>query len=417
MSETASRVAPITVVNSGKNHPDQKSAPRIASVDVLRGLVMVIMALDHTRDYLTYLQFQPEDLTRSFPALFYTRWITHFCAPMFFFLAGTGSFLLRERSGSTGRVARFLWARGLWLIALEFTVIDYAWAFVPWHFGGVIWSLGCAMIVLGALVWLPDSVVLSLGLFVIAAHDLTDGIKLQFLGSFAPAWSMLHRTGIVPHTQFFVLFPVLPWAAVMAAGYGFGRVLRLPSEKRQRTILLLGTAATLLFILLRAFNIYGNPTADIAKSSPGEWHAQASFAMTIVSFLNVEKYPASLQFLLMTIGPSLILLSYFDRVRAGSVAERLLHPLLIFGRVPLFFYTVHLYLIHGLAILLAVLFHQPVQWLLRGAFWMNRLPQGYGHGLPMIYAIWLTAVALLYLPCSWFAALKQRRKSWWLSYL
>ena len=415
MADTASRVAPISVISSAQ--ADQSARPRIASVDVLRGLVMVVMAIDHTRDYLTYLRFAPEDLAHSYPALFFTRWITHFCAPMFFFLAGTGAFLLRERSGSTGKVARFLWTRGLWLIALEFTVIDYAWTFVPWHFGGVIWSLGCAMIILGALVWLPDSVVLWLGLFVVAAHDLTDGVRLQSLGSFAPAWSMLHRTGIVPHTQFFVLFPILPWAAVMAAGYGFGRVLRLPPAQRQKAILMMGTAATLLFIVLRALNAYGNPTAAIAASSPGEWHPQATFAMSIVSFLDVEKYPASLQFLLMTIGPSLILLSYFDRVGAGSLAERLLHPLLIFGRVPLFFYALHLYLIHGLAILLATLSHQPTQWLLHGAFWMNRVPQGYGHGLLMIYAVWFTAVALLYFPCVWFAGLKQRRKSWWLSYL
>jgi uncharacterized membrane protein len=393
------------------------AATRIASVDLLRGLVMVVMALDHTRDYLTYLRFSPEDLAHSYPALFFTRWITHFCAPMFFFLAGTGAFLLRSRSGSTGRVARFLWTRGLWLIALEFTVIEYAWTFVPWYFGGVIWSLGCAMIILAALVWLPEAVILTIGLFVIGAHDLTDGIKLQSLGSFAPVWSILHRMGTVPHTGFFVLFPILPWAAVMLVGYAFGRLLLLPPVQRQRRILLLGVVATLLFVGLRTFNAYGNPTAGVAKSSPGEWHPQATAAMSVVSFLDVEKYPASLQFLLMTIGPSLMLLALFDRIHAGSTMERLLHPLLVFGRVPLFFYVAHLYLVHLLAVILAVAFHQPVQWLLHGAFWMNPLPDGYGHGLGMIYAVWITAVALLYFPCAWFADLKQRRKSWWLSYL
>ena len=397
--------------------PETALSSRIWSVDVLRGLVMVVMALDHTRDYLTYLRFQPEDLTRTYPALFFTRWITHFCAPLFFFLAGTGAYLLRTKSGSIGKVSKFLWTRGLWLIFLEFTVIEYAWTFVPWFFGGVIWSLGCAMILLGVLVWLPEWVILALGLIVVGAHDLTDGIRLQTLGSFAPIWSLLHRTGTVPHTPFFVLFPILPWAAVMTLGYVFGRVLLRPNEDRQRITLRLGLLATLLFLCLRAFNAYGNPPAEIAFNSAGAWHPQASWAMTVVAFLDVEKYPASLQFLLMTLGPSLIFLSLLDRVHPGSRMERLLHPLLIFGRVPLFFYALHLYLIHLLAVALALAFHQPVAWLLHGAFWMNRLPAGYGHGLPMIYVIWILAVAFLYAPCAWFAGLKQRKRSWWLSYL
>jgi uncharacterized membrane protein len=300
---------------------------------------------------------------------------------------------------------------------LEFTVIGYAWAFVPFHFGGVIWCLGCAMILLAALVWLPDWMTLTIGLFVIAAHDLTDGVKLQSLGAFVPIWAMLHHRGPVPHTQFFVLFPILPWAAVMALGYVFGRVMLLSPEKRQKRILLIGTAATLLFIILRAFNAYGNPTAAIAASSPGEWHRQPTVMMSVVSFLDVEKYPASLQFVLMTIGPALILLSYLDRISPGSFLEKLVQPLVIFGRVPLFFYVLHLYLIHALAVVLALIFHQPLQWLLHGAFWMNRLPAGYGYGLPMIYLVWILTVALLYVPCAWFAAVKERRRAWWLSYL
>ena len=377
---------------------------------------MVVMALDHTRAYLTYLRFSPEDLSRTFPALFYTRWVTHFCAPLFFFLAGTGAYLSRSKSGNIGRVAKFLWTRGLWLILLEFTVIEYAWTFVPWYFGGVIWSLGCAMILLGVLVWLPEWAILALGLLVVGAHDLTDGVNLHALGSFAPIWSLLHRTGTVPHTQFFVLFPILPWAAVMALGYVFGRVLLQPGKERQRITLRLGLVATLLFVGLRAFNAYGNPGADIAFNSAGAWHRQASWAMTLVAFLDVEKYPASLQFLLMTLGPSLILLSLLDRVQPGSRMERILHPVLIFGRAPLFFYILHLYLIHLLAVILALAFHQPVAWLMHGAFWMNRLPTGYGHGLPMIYATWMFAVLILYFPCAWFAGLKQRKRSWWLSY-
>jgi uncharacterized membrane protein len=419
MPGTSREVAPNISTKVFADDALRSSAPvsRFQSIDLLRGLVMVIMAVDHTRDYLTYYRFQPENLAHTFPALFFTRWITHFCAPLFFFLAGTGAFLLRSKSGSVGRVSKFLWTRGLWLIALEFTVIDYAWTFVPFHFGGVIWCLGCAMIVLSALVWLPESVTLGLGLFVIAAHDLTDAVSLQGLGSFAPAWSLLHVTGTVPHTSFFVLFPILPWAAVMALGYVFGRVFLLPPQQRQHRTLMLGVATTVLFVVLRAFNAYGNPTAAIAASSPGEWHVQPTWMMSLVSFLDLEKYPASLQFLLMTIGPALILLGYLDRISPGSLWNKLLHPLVIFGRVPLFFYVLHLFLIHALAVLLALVFHQPTRWLLHGAFWMNRLPAGYGHGLAMIYAVWFLAVALLYFPCVWFAGLKQRRRSWWLSYL
>ena len=176
-------------------------------------------------------------------------------------------------------------------------------------------------------------------------------------------------------------------------------------------------AATVLFIVLRAFNTYGNPPHGIAHSTPGEWHSQATWLMTVVSFLNLEKYPPSLQFLLMTIGPALILLAWVDRLPTTGLSQRLLHPLLIFGRVPLFFYVLHLYVIHLTAIALAYAFHQPTAWLFHGAFWMNQTPDGYGFGLPMVYAAWLFAVALLYLPCAWFAALKQRKKSWWLSYL
>jgi uncharacterized membrane protein len=203
----------------------------------------------------------------------------------------------------------------------------------------------------------------------------------------------------------------------MAVGYAFGRVFLRPPQQRQRWTMMVGIATTVLFVLLRAFNAYGNPTAAVAASSPGEWHVQSTWTMTVVSFLDLEKYPASLQFLLMTIGPALILLACLDRISPGSIWNKLVHPLVIFGRVPLFFYTLHLLLIHALAVLLAVVFHQPIRWLLHGAFWMNRLPSGYGHGLAMIYAVWLLVVAVLYFPCAWFAGLKQSRRSWWLSYL
>jgi uncharacterized membrane protein len=394
-----------------------RRAERIVSVDMLRGLVMVIMALDHTRVFFSNARFEPENLLHTWPALFYTRWITHFCAPMFFFLAGTGAFLYRNRTGSIGKVSRFLWTRGLWLIVLEWTIIDFAWTFVPWTFGGVIWSLGCSMVILAALVWLPESVILGFGVLLVGLHDLFDAIKPAQLGSFSWLWVLLHRRGMIPQAHFFVLFPLIPWVGVMAAGYVFGRLLLKDAKLRQSITIRLGGILTFIFILLRLSNSYGNPPAGVAASTPGAWQSLASRAMTIVSFLDVEKYPPSLQFLLMTMGPSLILLGLLDKVSENSRIGKLLRPLLVFGRVPLFFYILHLYLIHVMAIAAAYAFHQPVGWLWHGGFFMNQTPEGYGHSLPFVYLMWAIAVVLLYYPCRWFADLKAGKRTWWLSYL
>ena len=392
--------------------------PRITSVDILRGLVMVIMALDHTRDFFTNIRsFEPEAIAHTYPALFYTRWITHFCAPMFFFLAGTGAYLYKERSGSVGKVSRFLWTRGLWLIFLEWTIIDFAWTFQPFYFGGVIWSLGVSMLILAAVVWLPEYAILAFGLLLVGLHDLFDAVKSAQFGSYEWLWTLLHRRGFIPQAKFFVLFPIIPWVGVMAAGYFFGRALLREPHMRRRLTFALGVVLTLLFVVLRGLNGYGNPEAVVAASSPGDWQPLNSVTMTIVYFLDVEKYPPSLQFLLMTIGPSLILLSIFDRVSENKSMAKMLKPLLIFGRVPLFFYVIHLFTIHLLALAAAFIFHQPTGWLLRGGFFLGQVPEGSGYGLPMVYAMWLLVVVILYFLCRWFADLKQRRRNWWLSYL
>jgi len=406
VSETA--VSPIST-------PAARSE-RLASVDIVRGLVMVIMAIDHTRDFFMNMPFEPENIAHTWPAFFFTRWITHFCAPMFFFLAGTGAFLYRDRKGSIGKVSRFLWTRGLWLIVLEWTVIEFAWTFVPWQFGGVIWSLGCSMVILAALVWLPEWAILLFGATLVGLHDLFDAVKPAHFGSYGWLWTLVHRRGMIPQFHFFVLFPLVPWVGVMAAGYAFGRLLLRDPERRQRAVFALGAVLTLGFIVLRGLNAYGNPPAGVAASSPGAWHALPSLGMTIVYFLDVEKYPPSLQFLLMTIGPSLLLLAALDRFGANTTLKKLAKPLLIFGRVPLFFYILHLYVIHLLAIALAYATRQPVAWLWHGSFWMNQIPDGYGHGLGVMYAMWFLAVLILYAPCLWFYRLKSRRKDWWLSY-
>jgi uncharacterized membrane protein len=415
MSDVITGTKPAFATGGGQGPLNPGS--RVISVDFMRGLAMVVMGIDHTRDYLTNVPFQPENLAHTYPALFFTRWITHFCAPLFFFLAGTGAYLLRRKTNSVGTVSRFLWTRGLWLVLLEFTIIEYAWTFVFWQMGGVIWSLGCCMVLLGFLVWLPDKLLLAFGLVLVVLHDLFDQVQASQLQSFGPLWVILHAKGALPHTHFFVLFPLVPLLGVMALGYIFGKFFDKPPALRSRLMLYLGLVTTGAFIVLRAFNTYGNPPHGVARNSPGQWHVQSTWAMTAVSFLDLEKYPASVQYLLMTLGPALILFSIVERVSGSKRFEWWSKPIVVFGRVPLLFYILHLYAIHLAAIVLAVIFHQPVGWLWKGAFWMNETPAGYGHGLPLIYLTWCAIALILYFPCAWFAEYRSRHKKWWLSYL
>jgi len=394
---------------------DGRGSGRLFSIDIFRGLIMVWMALDHTRDFFSNLPFEPENLAHTYPLLFATRWITHFCAPMFFFLAGTGAYLY-GRSRSPAEVRRFLWTRGLWLIFLEFTIVGTAWSFqFPWGFFGVIWALGASMIIMALVVRLPVRWIAVLSVVMIAGHNLLDGIRARDLGGWAWLWKILHARGgiLLPGgVQEFVLFPLIPLVGVMAAGYAFGWVYTLDRPRRRKLIAGMGLALTLAFIFLRATNLYGNPPAGVGGVSQGDFHLQASMAKTVILFLDVEKYPPSLQFLLMTIGPSLLLLAALDRERM----PRGTGALLTFGRVPMFFYVLHLYLIHWLAIVVAALAGQPARWLFHGAFF-GETPDNYGYGLGTVYLMWVVVLVLLYFPCRWFAGLKQRRRDWWLSYL
>jgi uncharacterized membrane protein len=387
----------------------------------MRGLVMVIMAIDHTRDFFSNLPYEPEALAQTYYALFFTRWITHFCAPLFFFLAGTGAFFYgRRRSPQT--LSRFLWTRGLWLIFIEFTVVGTAWTFIfPWGFFGVIWALGACMVLMAAIVRLPLRWVAAFSAVMIAGHDLLDPVRPRQFGSFAWLWTILHVKGgvLLPfHIQKFVLFPLIPWVGVMAAGYVFGSIYLLEKERRRKLIAQIGLGLTIAFIVLRLTNVYGNPPAGLGGGvSQGPWHIQPTVEKTIILFLDVEKYPPSLQFLLMTLGPSLLMLAWLDKkFDQKARVPRALLPLLTFGRVPLFFYILHLYLIHSLAVLMALLFHLPYTWLLHGGFFFGA-PDSYGFKLSFVYLMWITAIVLLYFPCRWFEGVKQRRKDWWLSYL
>jgi uncharacterized membrane protein len=373
------------------------------------------MALDHTRDFFTNVPFEPEILAQTNLLLFVTRWVTHFCAPMFFFLAGTSAFLYGQGK-SLVDLRRFLWTRGLWLIFLEFTVIGTAWSFqFPWGFFGVIWALGASMLILSLVVALPMRWIIILSVVMIAGHNLLDSIHPGQLGSFVWLGMLLHARGavVLPFGfHQFVLFPLIPLAAVMSAGYAFGYVYLLERARRRKLIAVLGFGLTLAFVVLRVTNLYGNPPMGLGGVSQGDWHWQPTLERTVILFFDVEKYPPSLQFLLMTIGPSLLFLAALDHERQ----TRGVSALMIIGRVPMFFYILHLYLIHWMAILVAVVARQPVRWLFHGAIWSDT-PTGYGYGLAVIYLMWITVIAILYYPCRWFGDLKARRRDWWLCYL
>jgi len=377
---------------------------------------MVIMALDHTRDYFTNLTFQPEDLSRTYGALFITRVITHFCAPTFFLLAGTGAFLAVARGKTITGISRFFWTRGLWLVFLEFSVIGFGWSFVlPFGFAGVIWALGWSMVAMALIVRLPIRWIAVLGVVMIAGHNLLDRITPDSLGKFSGLWMVLHSPGaylIKPGVMLFVMYPLIPWVGVMACGYAMGSLLLRPD--RRKLILKLGIMITLAFLVLRGINLYGNGTAGY-PFSVGPWTVQPRLSLTVISFFNVLKYPPSLDYLLMTLGPALIALAWFD----GAKAERGLgQVLLVFGRVPMFYYILHIYLIHIMAIVAALVLHQSASWLWHGGFFLQPKPADYGHGLPFIYLMWITALVLLYLPCKWYMKFKQQHPQWrWLSYV
>ncbi len=405
----------LAVVRRKIELPAQTS--RLVSVDVLRGLVMVIMALDHTRDFLTNLRFAPEDMSHTYGALFFTRFITHYCAPVFAFLAGTGAFLATRRGKTLGKISRFFLSRGLWLVLLELTIVDFGWGLVPWAHGGVIWILGWSMVLMAAIVWLPVRWIAVLGMGMIATHNLLDGINPASFGRFSWVWMLLHTPGRIPvgNFQFSVRYVLIPWVGVMATGFAFGSLLA--RTDRQKLILTLGITATVLFLLLRGVNSYGNGTAGLPIKYPlsgGPWSVQPTRSLTVISFFNVLKYPPSLDYLLVTLGPALILLGLLDRAKAERGLSRIL---LVFGRVPLFYYVLHIYLLRVLSILISLAFHQPI-WYGTVIADFAQKPAGYGHGLPFIYTVWILVVAMLYRPSLWFMQFKSRHRDWeWLSYL
>jgi uncharacterized membrane protein len=368
---------------------------------------MIIMALDHTRDFFGIPGQNPTDLANATAGLFLTRWVTFFCAPVFFLLTGTGAYLSLRRK-SPGELSRFLLTRGVWLIFLEVVLVRcFAYQFnVDYRVTMliVLWALGWAMIALSALVRLPAFVVTSLGVLVIVGHNLLDSVQ-----SASPLWAILHAPGFVVNTPSHVVFaayPLIPWVGVTAVGYGLGQVYGWDPERRRAFLLRLGLALSLAFLVVRGVNAYGDPS---------HWMRRKTAAFTVLSFLNTTKYPPSLLFLLMTLGPALILLWSVDRG-----APRVLRPALVIGKVPLFYYLLHFPLIHLLAVVTCYVRYGSAHWMFESpdlAHYPFTAPPGWGYSLPVVYLVWAFVVVAMYPLCRWFAALKQRRGDAWLSYL
>jgi uncharacterized membrane protein len=379
---------------------------RLESVDVVRGAIMIVMALDHTRDFFGVPGISPTDVARAGVALFFTRWITNICAPVFFLLTGTGAYL-SLRKWTVGELSRFLVTRGLWLIVLELIVlrclayqfnVDYRVTMLL-----VLWALGWSMISLSALVYLPVWAVTAFGTVMIASHNLFDGIPPT-----NAIRAILHGPGFVingPHVVF-ASYPLIPWVGVTALGFGLGRIYEWDPERRRTFLLRAGVMLIAMFAALRAINVYGDPS---------RWKAQSTTVTTVLSFLNTTKYPPSLLFLLMTLGPALLALRAADSGTPGW-----LRPALVLGKVPMFYYITHFTLIHVFAVAACFARYGSVRWMFESpdlAHYPFTPPPGWGYSLPVVYAIWIGVVVAVYPACQWFAGVKQRRREAWLSYL
>lgn len=409
----------MTQASAGPATESASSAPaRIASVDIIRGVVMVLMAIDHVR------VFAAVPVGGTSAAVFFTRWITHFCAPAFIFLAGTSAFLYARRKSG---ISRFLLTRGILLVILELTLIRLSWTFNfdfrQYEMAGVIWVIGWCMIATAALVKLPVRAIAAIGLIIILGHNLLDGQlfsiaetlgndvrsilwKVLYVGFFA---SPVELTTQGP--RLFVLYTFFPWIGVMATGYAFGTIITQDPARRDRLCLTIGLAAIALFLVLRAFNLYGDPSPWSAPTPQPDGPPQLP---AVLSFLNTSKYPASLLFLLMTLGPTIAVIPVLER--AGGALVRWMT---VFGRVPFFYYVLHIPLIHVMAIIVSKLrMGTVVPWLFSNHPMASpRPPAGYRWSLGLLYLVWLIVVVLLYFACRWYADLKARRKDPWLAYL
>jgi len=383
---------------------------RIAAVDVVRGLIMIIMALDHTRDFFSSATVNPTDPTQSWPMLFFTRWITHLCAPGFVALAGTSVYLQKLRGRTRGEMGRKLVLRGVWLLFVEVAIVSFGLFFTYHvHFFQVIYAIGGSMIVLAALQYLPVRWVAAYGFAVVLLHDLLQRIQPEQLGKAAWLWEFVVSTGFFFHGEqlwTFVMYPVLPWSGVMALGYAFGTVVALPAKTRRVRSLQCGLVGLAMFGVLRVTNWYGDSVKFVHLGSA---------ARTTMSFFDVSKYPPSLQYLCATLGVLLVVFAGVDLALERRWIPRALSVVEVYGRVPFFYYVLHFYLLHLLAVVTLMCVQHTVHVSI-AATALGKAGQGW-FGLPGVYLVWICVVAVLYAPCRWFAGVKARRRDWWLSYL
>ncbi len=389
---------------------------RIQSIDILRGLVMVIMALDHVRDYsnVGYMISDPTNLETTTPFLFFTRWITHFCAPVFVFLAGTSAFLYGSKKISKHSLAKFLFTRGLWLVFIELTVVNFAWMFdigFGVHIFQVIWAIGICMMLLAALIYLPKKVLLGLGILILFGHNLLDGIVAQGSDPLSILWYYVHQFGFVSlnggESLFLIPYPFLPWLGIMILGYCFGYFYKKDFDVavRKKWLLRLGFGATIAFSIIRYINVYG----DLVP-----WSNQDRFSYSIMSFFNTTKYPPSLAYTLMTLGPAILFLYAIE-----SVKNWFTNVMVVIGRVPFFFYIIHLYIIHIFGLIgLTILGEDWRELVLTPTRFMSGYLADKGFNLWITYALWLLVLIILYPICKKYMIYKSNNKDkWWLSYL
>jgi len=390
---------------------------RIESIDLLRGLVMMLMLLDHSRDFLHYesitLEINPLDPEKSNVALYLTRWVTHLCAPIFVSLAGLSIFLQKEKADPNKpfSLTWFLITRGFWLVFLEITVIGFGWTFLPpfqISYLQVIWTIGISMVFMGILSHLNSYLVLIAGLFIVGFHNFLDPLDQQLSNQTGGLWNLIHNCGtlsIIRIWNLFIVYPFLPWLGIMMIGFGAGPLFTasFKSEKRRKILLYCGISFLVFFFLFRWMNVFGDPNPTEAITGTREFWYQ---------FFNVEKYPPSLLYSLATLGIGCLLLRQFENLKSA-----LNTILLTFGRVPMFFYILHLFSIHALAILL---------FLITGGKWKETdfrhgfggLPDGFGFSLGWVYVFSIALLCVIYWPCRWFESQKRKNKgAWWISYL
>jgi len=402
---TASAVAQQAAYMPTSTGAPERPASRIASLDIVRGTVMVLMAIDHVRVFAGVPAGGPT------PGVFFTRWVTHFCAPAFIFLAGTAAYLYGQKAASRHALAKFLMTRGLWLVLLELTVLRFGWTFnfdyANFTFAGVIWAIGWSMVLLAGLVYLPTAAVAAIGVAIIVGHN---ALAPLVYGVEQPSWILrvLYAGGGFPVPglgwNVAILYTLVPWVGVMAAGYGFGAIMRMEPERRRRLCLSIGGGAIALFLLLRGTGVYGDPRT---------WQSQEGMP-AMLAFINTAKYPASLLFLLMTLGPAVLVLPFLENAR-GRVARWLG----VFGQVPFFYYVLHIPLIHVAAVLISLV-RTPTHtgWLVANHPLMPpEVPPDYRWSLGLLYLVTALVVVGLYFPCRWYAKKKAERRSGWMSFL